>query len=161
MGNNPLEIATHLFEFTCEFREILNDQCRIISANSVRESTFDDWHVNWPLNICSSHFCPAFLATCKSKYYGIEIPMMPCVVIATCQVKTCARYTKVECPVQTHSTLYIRELKQRGRERQRERYKTIDLITEYNHFTWECNHLGTFSPSSLETERENLNSGVL
>ena len=98
---------------------------------------------------------------CKSKYYGIEIPMMPCVVIATCQVKTCASYTKAECPVQTHSTLYIRELKQRGRERQRERYKTIDLITEYNHCTWECNHLATFSPSSLETERENLNSGVL
>ena len=36
-----------------------------------------------------------------------------------------------------------RELKQRGRECQRECYKTIliDLITEYNHFTWECNHL--------------------
>ena len=30
-----------------------------------------------------------------------------------------------------------RELKQRGREC----YKTIDLITEYNHFMWECNHL--------------------
>ena len=62
MGNNPLEIATYLFEFTCEFREILSNQCRIISANSVQEFTFDDWHVNWPLNICSSHFCPAFLA---------------------------------------------------------------------------------------------------
>ena len=62
MGNNPLEIATYLFEFTCEFREILSNQCRIISANSVRKFTFDDWHVNWPLNICSSHFCPAFLA---------------------------------------------------------------------------------------------------
>ena len=34
-----------------------------------------------------------------------------------------------------------RELKQRGRERQRKRYKTIDLITEYNNFMWECNHL--------------------
>ena len=33
------------------------------------------------------------------------------------------------------------ELKQWGRERRRERYKTIDLITEYNHFMWECNHL--------------------
>ena len=64
MGNNPLEIATYLFEFTCEFREILSNQCRIISANSVQEFTFDDWHVNWPLNICSSHFCPAFLAMC-------------------------------------------------------------------------------------------------
>ena len=62
MGNNPLEIATYSFEFTSEFREILNNQCRIISANIVREFTFDDWHVNWPLNICSSHFCPAFLA---------------------------------------------------------------------------------------------------
>ena len=36
-----------------------------------------------------------------------------------------------------------------------------DLITEYNHFKWECNHLATFPLSSLETERENLNSGVL
>ena len=67
MGNNPLEIATYLFEFTCEFREILSNQCRIISANSVREFTFDDWHVNWPLNICSSHFCTAFLAMSKNK----------------------------------------------------------------------------------------------
>ena len=48
--------------------------------------------------------------------------------------------------------------KQLGHERQRERYKTIDLIADYNHFTWECNHLPTFPPSSLETERENLNS---
>ena len=53
-----------------------------------------------------------------------------------------------------------RELKQRGRERERERDKTIDLVTEYNHFTWECNHLATFPPSSLETERENLNFGA-
>ena len=42
-------------------------------------------------------------------------------------------------------------------ERRRERYKTIDLIKEYNHLTWECNHLPTFPPSSLETKRENLN----
>ena len=34
-----------------------------------------------------------------------------------------------------------RAFKQRGRERQRERYKTVDLITEYNHFMWECNYL--------------------
>ena len=33
------------------------------------------------------------------------------------------------------------ELKQRGQERQEELYKTIDLITEYNHFMWECDHL--------------------
>ena len=39
-------------------------------------------------------------------------------------------------------------------ERRRERYKTIDLIAEYNHFTWECNHMPTFPPSSLETKRE-------
>ena len=26
---------------------------------------------------------------------------------------------------------------------------------------WKCNHLATFPPSSLETERENLNSRVL
>ena len=42
-------------------------------------------------------------------------------------------------------------------ERQREGYKTIDLIAEYNHLTWECNHLATFPPSFLEIER-NLNS---
>ena len=30
-------------------------------------------------------------------------------------------------------------------ERQWERYKTIDLIAEYNHFTWECNHMPTLS----------------
>ena len=57
--------------------------------------------------------------------------------------------------------LNTRELKQRGRERQRERHKTIDSVTEYKHFTWEYNHLATFPSSSLETERENLNSGVL
>ena len=35
-----------------------------------------------------------------------------------------------------------RELfKERGRKRQRERYKTTDLITEYNHFVWECSHV--------------------
>ena len=56
---------------------------------------------------------------------------------------------------------YTRELKQQGRERQRERYKTIDLRGEYNRCTWECHHLATFPPSSLETERENLNSRVL
>ena len=55
----------------------------------------------------------------------------------------------------------LRELKQRGRERQRERHKTVDSVTEYNHCTWEYNHLATFPPSSLETERENLSSGVL
>ena len=44
-------------------------------------------------------------------------------------------------------------LKQLRRDRQRERYKTIDLIAENNHFTWECNQLAIFPPSSLETER--------
>ena len=44
----------------------------------------------------------------------------------------------------------IRELQQRGRERQRERYKTMDLITEYNDFMWECNRLATFPSSSLQ-----------
>ena len=43
----------------------------------------------------------------------------------------------------------IRELKQRGQESQREHYKSTDLNTEYNDFTWECNHLATFPPSSL------------
>ena len=41
-----------------------------------------------------------------------------------------------------------RKLKQRGWERQRERYKTTDLITEYNHFMWECNHLAHRSPEN-------------
>ena len=54
----------------------------------------------------------------------------------------------------------VRELKQHGDERERERYKTIDLIAEYNNFTWERNQLTTFL-SSLETEREKLNFGVL
>ena len=35
--------------------------------------------------------------------------------------------------------------KQRGRERQRDCYKTIDLITEYNHF---INHVGMQPPGS-------------
>ena len=34
-----------------------------------------------------------------------------------------------------------RAFKERGRKRQRERYKTTDLITEYNHFVWECSHV--------------------
>ena len=41
-----------------------------------------------------------------------------------------------------------RELKQRGREYQQECYKTMDLITEYNHFMWECNHLVHRSPEN-------------
>ena len=44
---------------------------------------------------------------------------------------------------------------------QRERYKTIHLITEYNDLTWEYNHLATFPSSSSETAREKLDSGVL
>ena len=56
---------------------------------------------------------------------------------------------------------YTRELKQQGRKRQRERHKTIDLRAEYNRCTWECHHLATFPPSSLETERENLDPRVL
>ena len=39
--------------------------------------------------------------------------------------------------------------------------KTMDKVIEYNHCTWECNHLSTFPPSSLETEHKNLNSRVL
>ena len=34
--------------------------------------------------------------------------------------------------------------------------RTLKNNTENIHFTWECNHLATFPPSSLETERENL-----
>ena len=41
-----------------------------------------------------------------------------------------------------------REFEQRGRECQRECYKTIDLITEYNNFMWECNHLVHRSPEN-------------
>ena len=45
------------------------------------------------------------------------------------------------------------------------RYKKIDLIAEYNHFTWECKHLATFPPSSLETVElsfvENVNVVVV
>ena len=41
-----------------------------------------------------------------------------------------------------------RELKQREQERHWERCKTIDLITEYNHFMWECNHLVHWSPEN-------------
>ena len=41
-----------------------------------------------------------------------------------------------------------RELKQRRRECHWERCKTIDLITEYNHFMWECNHLAHRSPEN-------------
>ena len=55
----------------------------------------------------------------------------------------------------------VRELKKRGRERQRECYKTTDLATECNNFTWEywpIFQLANFPPSLLETERENLNS---
>ena len=42
----------------------------------------------------------------------------------------------------------IRELKQQGR--QRERDKTIDLITKYNNFMCECQQLATLTSSSLE-----------
>ena len=42
-----------------------------------------------------------------------------------------------------------REHTQLGRERRRERHKTIDLITEYNDFTWERNQLATFPSSSF------------
>ena len=45
-------------------------------------------------------------------------------------------------------TIYQIAFKQRGRERQRERYKTIDLITEYNHFIWKCNYLAHRSPEN-------------
>ena len=61
------------------------------------------------------------------------------------------RYCYCLCHLE-NSPSYIntenRKLKQRGRERQRERYKTIDLITEYNHFMWECNHLAHRSPEN-------------
>ena len=54
----------------------------------------------------------------------------------------------------------LESLRNEDGKNQRERHKTVDLITEYNHFTWECNHLATFPPP-LETEHENLNAGVL
>ena len=59
-------------------------------------------------------------------------PQRKCITIATalCHLENTPRHISKN-----------RELKQWGRERRRERYKTIDLITEYNHFLWECNHL--------------------
>ena len=42
-----------------------------------------------------------------------------------------------------------RDLTQLGRECRRERHKTVDLITKYNDFTWECNQLATFPSSSF------------
>ena len=46
-----------------------------------------------------------------------------------------------------------RDLAQLGRKRRRERYKTIiNLITEYNDFTWNATSWPTFQNS----ERENL-----
>ena len=38
----------------------------------------------------------------------------------------------------------IREPTQKGHERQQKRYKILDLTTEYNEFTWECNQLAIF-----------------
>ena len=49
---------------------------------------------------------------------------------------------------QKHSGDSTRDFLQPGRERRRERYKTIDLITEYNDFTWKWNQLAAFPPSS-------------
>ena len=50
----------------------------------------------------------------------------------------------------TAFTLTLRmDLTQTGRERRRERYKTIHLIRKYNDFTWECNQLSTFPSSSF------------
>ena len=43
----------------------------------------------------------------------------------------------------------IGDLSQLGREHRRERHKTIDLITKYNDFTWECNQLVPFPSSSF------------
>ena len=43
----------------------------------------------------------------------------------------------------------IREFKQKGRERRWKWYKAIELITEYNYFTWERNQLATFLSLSL------------
>ena len=49
--------------------------------------------------------------------------------------------------IETALKIAVRELKQRGRER----YKIIDLITEYNDFMWECMQpAGDFPPSSLK-----------
>ena len=43
----------------------------------------------------------------------------------------------------------IRDLTKLGRERRRERHKTIDLITKYNDFMLECNHLAAFPSFSF------------
>ena len=58
-------------------------------------------------------------------------------------------------PIETHTlTVKVllsnnRDLTKLGRERRRERHKTIDLITKYNDFTLECNHLAAFPSSSF------------
>ena len=60
------------------------------------------------------------------------------------KMRKCIAIAIVLCHLEntsSHINKNNRELKQRGRERQRECYKTIDLITEYDHFMWECNHL--------------------
>ena len=44
---------------------------------------------------------------------------------------------------------FYRDLTKFGRERRRERHKTIDLITKYNDFTLECNHLTAFPSFSF------------
>ena len=44
-------------------------------------------------------------------------------------------------------------------EKRGERYKTVDLITEYNHFMWECNHLA-HRPSLHRSPQNKRNVGI-
>ena len=73
------------------------------------------------------HICPPFLVLDECRRW---------------KTRKCIAFAFVLCHLENTSSHInkIRELKQRGRECQREYYKTVDLITEYNHFTWECNH---------------------
>ena len=47
---------------------------------------------------------------------------------------------------------YLRSSSNKDAKRQRERYKTIDLITEYNSFKWEYSHLATFAKEKLKEQ---------
>ena len=81
------------------------------------------------------HICPPFLVLDECRRW---------------KTRKCIAFAFVLCHLENTSSHInkIRELKQRGRECQREYYKTIHLITEYNHLTWECNHLAHRSPEN-------------
>ena len=73
----------------------------------------------------------------SSTHYGTRWKTRKCIAFVLCHLENTPSHINKN-----------RELKQRERERQRESYKTIDLITKYNHFMWECNHLAHRSPEN-------------